>query len=248
MIQIGEATIEDVKRRVGGLLEDYLSTIENVFKRDGKVKISMPVELKNEGNGIVAIKVGFSFVTNKIEDTSSGTVNEQPGLFDVGEPRRIAGDRDFSVICPLEDTEQDPEGCKLCGDRRAMIMVDGENMPFELDEMPAGLADGQMIQMRTCARFADAEHKAWMDGFIERCGAKEEDPAEPQIFRIRDKGTNEYWEGPANTVEEALALAWKDAKNENSMFDIKNVEIKIKTNNGAGGWKKYKPAAEKEAA
>lgn len=78
---IGERTIEDIKRRVEGLLRDYLSSIDRVLDEEGEVKISMPVDIDNKRG--LKVKVGIKFVTDKIDDSSTGYVHEdQPDLFD----------------------------------------------------------------------------------------------------------------------------------------------------------------------
>lgn len=78
---IGERTIEDIKRRVEGLMREYLSSIDRVLEEDSEVKISMPVEIDNKRG--LKVKVGIKFVTDKIDDSSTGYVHEdQPDLFD----------------------------------------------------------------------------------------------------------------------------------------------------------------------
>lgn len=50
-----------------------------------------------------------------------------------------------------------------------------------------------------------------------------------KLYRIRNKSTNEFWEGEAKTASEAVLKAG---------WPVAVCEIKEKTYNGAGGWKK----------
>ena len=55
-------------------------------------------------------------------------------------------------------------------------------------------------------------------------------------YRIRHVPTNRWWEGPAQSPEDAVGYAKKD----NRIFCEGDLDIKVKSENGSGGWAKVR--------
>lgn len=62
------------------------------------------------------------------------------------------------------------------------------------------------------------------------------DTNKPEIYRIRHIPTGAWWQGEAKSAQEAVGLAVK----ESCQFCKGTLDIKIKTYNGSGGWRKVK--------
>lgn len=105
---IGEKTIEDIKRRSEGLLRMYLSSIDRVVDEDSKISISMPIEIENK-NGI-KVKVGIKFVTDKIEDSSTGYVHEEQPELDFNKAVYRWTESDYRTRCHCEWMAEGGEG------------------------------------------------------------------------------------------------------------------------------------------
>ena len=70
-----------------------------------------------------------------------------------------------------------------------------------------------------------------------------------KTYRIRDIATNEWWEGEAKTPEEACEVAWGNSfGSSKAKWNVEGCDIKEKTFNGAGGWKKVNQSGEKTAS
>lgn len=143
-MKIGEKTIEDVQKRVGGLIRMHLMDINGVFEEDGNIKIAMPVDLKMD-NGKIKVKVGCSFVTSKIDDTSTGIVDEAQLDLPL-EPVRN---------CPVNpgETRTDKYCNTKCDLRIEVIRADSSDGDWERGET-------EFIQYRSCAAWSDDDTHA----------------------------------------------------------------------------------------
>lgn len=159
---IGEKTIESISKKVSGLLRQYHSDINAVYENEGEIKISMPVKIKHE-KGANSVVVGISFVTNKIDDTSSGFVEEaQLSLFDEPQGRLVK--------CPLrpDDEEVFASYCNgKCKDRRVALMINGADMPHRTAENPRRIPETSMIQYRSCSQWEDDDTRASVEAHLE---------------------------------------------------------------------------------
>jgi len=244
---IKELTIKDISTRVEGLLRHYQTAINGVFESEGKIKISMPVELSYDRTMKgTKVKVGITFVTDKIDDTSTGYVDEEQGKLDLAPVAENTGTGELKR-CPLRPN--DLIYASFCNNscplRRAVILVDGVNMPQVAKEVPEEfIQDGTMIQYRSCAAWADDDTKQSVDWMLAEIMDSEkydlvEDPGTLplQTFRIMDSDTNMFWQGEARTAEDACDQAFLEIGG-NSRFLVENCVIK--TRSATGSWCKYK--------
>lgn len=174
-MKFGEATISDVKRRIEGLLRSYLTSISDVYERDGEIKIALAADVKME-NGQNKVKVGIKFTTEKVDDTSSGYVSEaQVDLF--------ADDATNYVPCPVRQGDRMSETycAEKCDLRREKLIQQGA----EGDEE-------DFIQFRPCSAWSDHDTHASVFKMLQwepaPKPAEEEKPvAQAKVYPLKKK-------------------------------------------------------------
>ena len=158
---IGERTIADIQKRAGALVREYLSDINEIYERDSKIKLALPVELSASKQG-TKIVVKIKGVKEKIEDTSSGYINESNmGLFDEEQTGPIEPSEPAEIVdpmrpCPLtKDETRTEKYCLLSCDLRCETI------------MAEGSAEGETFtQFRSCASWADYDTIRFTDAMV----------------------------------------------------------------------------------
>jgi len=240
-MQIDEDTIEDVGERAKGLLRHYESQINRLYEQDGLVKIALPVELKFDKTVQgTKVKVKISFVTDKVEDESTGFVGQRQGdLFEKEKAKENVGAGGLK-ICPLrpDDLIYASFCNNSCPLRQQIILVDGMGMhdPEIIDEAPAQLAEPDMLQLRSCASWRDDDCKANIEKMLEPAA---QGPSSLSTYRIMNLQTNEWWEGEAPSAADACQEAG---------WQFLNCMIKVRSKAGGGGWCKCREGEEKPVA
>ena len=163
---IGEKTITRTDEKIEGMLRYYQREINIAYEDGGEIKISMPVAIKRKG-GANNIKVGISFVTEKIEDSATDDVDELQMSFDI----------DKMVKCPLNgDIEMKEEDCPDNCKKRAIMFVDGQFPAIPLPQVSDQPSESVCIQYLTCRRWADHFTRAFIKELLESAKARECSP------------------------------------------------------------------------
>jgi hypothetical protein len=147
---IGEKTIIDIRDRTERLLRMYLSTINQVYESEDEIKISMPVKIKLTKGGANAVSVGISFVTDKIDDTSSGFIEEKQLSLPLDST-------DYTMKCPLLPAGDEifSKKCSGCTLRHRAMMINGVDAPFAITVIPPRIPETAMIQYISCSSWSD---------------------------------------------------------------------------------------------
>jgi hypothetical protein len=215
---IGEQTIKLVGERVMGLMREYHSAINRVYDEDGKIKISMGVEIKFEQQKN-KVRGGIKFVTDQIDDESVGWADELQGdlfkdRYQEKPPRR---ENELEGATPVPELSRkllpSPEGAHDCADvcPQASVTeaVDGELAPDE-------------------TKPPEDETK----------GTSDETGSALLTFRVTDRVTGETWEGQDVDAEAARAAAWVASTNDESFLFAEHCDIEVQ--NASGKWVKLK--------
>jgi hypothetical protein len=79
-MKITAKTINNIAENIKGMLNEYVVELEKSADTDGKVSISLPVKMTEDGSNINVV-CGISFVKSKVVDQVGFTVSEQQELF-----------------------------------------------------------------------------------------------------------------------------------------------------------------------
>jgi hypothetical protein len=79
-MKITTKTINHIAENIKGMLNEYVVELENSADTDGKVSISLPVKMIEDGSNVNVV-CGISFVKSKIVDQVGFTVSDQQELF-----------------------------------------------------------------------------------------------------------------------------------------------------------------------
>jgi len=254
---IGEQTIKLVGDRVMGLMREYHSAINRVYDEDGKIKISMGLEIKFEQQKN-KVRVGIKFVTDQIDDESVGWAdefqgdlfkdryqenppreNELEGATPVPElSRKLLPSPEGAVVdAVFQEGGPNPEGPTLNEFGCNQVLKDGRCPRFEELEI--------VFCERACCRGCEEAHDC--ADVCEMATKSETKPPEGETegapdettalktYRINDRHTEEWWEGQASDADRALALAWEHADDPES-FSVQNCDIEVQ--NALGEWTK----------
>jgi hypothetical protein len=205
---IKEKTIMDIAKRVEGLLRQYQSPINGVFENEGKIKINMPVELSYDRTMKgTKVKVGIVFVTDKIDDSSTGYVNEEQGMMKLESVAPDVGSGELKK-CPLRpDDLIYASYCNIfCLLRRETILVNGVEMPFVAENCD-GLPDDVMLQFRSCSAWADQDTKANVERMLELCDLHKEGNEDEKTAKILEFPGTAAEVPVANVVNDPTSLA-----------------------------------------
>ncbi|MFA5323755.1 MAG: hypothetical protein WC373_13875 [Smithella sp.] len=239
-MHIGEKTLLKGGEMLTNSMLTYEKAINQAFLKSesGELKISLSLSIKpGAANGAFKLQSGIKFVTDQINDTFTDQVDElQVNLFENKE--------EPTKMCPLRDGVEIFEYvCRECPDRLDLILVTGNEMPAILSEAPTSPpAENDMIQYRSCSAWADDDCHENIENMLLWEPEEKQEPAPGlpvNLYRIRNKKTNVWWEGEAVSAAAALELAgWKQ----------EDCEIKVRSHTYSGGWKKCHEFEGKKAA
>lgn len=165
-MKIGEKTLEKGGEILTRALLAYQTKINEAFLNNGEedLKIGLSLTIKpGPADGNFKLKGDISFVTQKITDSFSDSVDEkQVGLFDddYDEPTRPCPER------PGDDVyERVCEKCK----HRETILITGDNGIERYNGTDANippLKDNHLTTVLSCRAWADDDYAAWCDGML----------------------------------------------------------------------------------
>lgn len=89
---IGPAVRGKMVEMVERLLMDHLEAIDEAYRRQGELTVSLPIKLSPE-KGYIGVKAGITFVAEKVKDEITELVDEdQQNLFNQGEVAEMEGE------------------------------------------------------------------------------------------------------------------------------------------------------------
>lgn len=80
-MKIKDELIDSISKSFGQMLREYSTEIEEASETTGKISISLPVKLEEDGPNI-DVKLGIGFVKTKITDETHFVFSEQQDLFE----------------------------------------------------------------------------------------------------------------------------------------------------------------------
>ncbi|MEN6360035.1 MAG: hypothetical protein ABFD59_08265 [Smithella sp.] len=147
-------------------MREHLTDINGVFEDEKEIKIAMPVKLKMD-QGRIKIEVGCSFVLAKLDDTSTGWVDEQQLDLPLSGP---------SKQCPLNP-----------GESRLVSFCQGSCKLRRMDIYPepsSAEPEVPFVQFRSCAAWADQHMQEFIENLIKDCP----EPRQPFAWEPTKKG------------------------------------------------------------
>lgn len=143
-MKIGEKTLRTGGEIITNAMLSYITKINEAFNNNGEddLKIGLSLTIKpGPASGNFKLKASIDFVTQKIKDTFSGSVDEvQADLF---------GPRDDMVGCPREKGPVNKSICNKCLDRATTLKVD------DLE-----------IGWMSCRAWADSDHRVFWEKIL----------------------------------------------------------------------------------
>jgi len=177
-LEITEKVVQDITKRVTVLLREYQSDMDHLYDEEGKVKVSMPIEISSKNNSML-VKVGFRLVTGKIDDSSTGFIRENdPEL-----PFEETPDNKF--LCPAGKGTVETAQCDHCELRYELM----ESEPDEAGEI--------LLQGRSCSVWSDHDTKENIDSYLRRIDREDMEKAETQPEAEAAKEENKRPPAPA---------------------------------------------------
>lgn len=243
-MKIGEKTLKKGGELLTNSLLTYQESINKAYLKAGgeELKITLGLAIKaGNGDGNFKLQSKIKFVTDQIEDTFSESVDErQTNLFeDVNQPTRLCPER-------KDGAEIFESVCAKCKDRMLYINTNADGIKHYnwLEDLPFMKQDDLRTAM-SCSAWADDDYKEWCDEMVRRAKIMLAERAANEVatprnwYRIRNKKTNDWWEYTAVSAISACDKAG---------WNPEDCEIKIKSDNGGGGWKKCRELDMKDAA
>ncbi len=260
--KIGDKTFEKAGEMLTAIMKSYRSKINQAYlAADEELKIGLSLSISPATNmGSFNLEAGINFIAEKIKDQFSATVEELQGELPLDEEPEEGGAGDAPQgpgmltepqrLLERPDTTDTIDAQILNEFGCDRELVDGICPRCQEEELicPEGIP--------CCSVCGKAHDCSWRCPKAKASGDESNDETEAETessegetkedhplltFRILDIASGEWWEGQARTAEEACAKAWGETPDgSKAKWNIDGCEIKIKSDTGAGGWKKYK--------
>lgn len=176
-MKIGEKTLKKGGEILTNALLAYKSKINEAFLNNGEddLKIGLSLTIKpGDADGNFKLKGDISFVTQKITDSFSDSVDEKQTSLPLDEPTRICPERE-------DGAEIFESVCAKCKKREGLFISDGLTLPRWWEGDDIAIPDDAIITRMPCRAWADEDYKAWCDEMVRRADVMlEERAARPE--------------------------------------------------------------------
>lgn len=186
-MRIGEKTLSKGGDILKNALLAYKSKINEAFLNndEDELKIGLALHIKpGPADGNFKLKADISFVTQKITDSFSDSVDEKQMDLFKDEPTKV---------CPESENGDEiyVSSCATCKSRRSIIVSNGKEMPkwFNHRDRIPELGKDDLIYFMPCRAWADEEYRSFMDEQVRKAivyGAEQKIKAEekPKLKKI----------------------------------------------------------------
>jgi len=246
-MKIGEKTLKELADLAEGAMLTHIGGINAGFRNAGEkdFKIGLKGTINaGAGDGDFKLKIDIDYVIEKTSDSFSRQVHEKQASLDLDGPTKPC------PLLPVGD-EVYVSVCSKCKERQSTIVSDGVNLPVfygHREPMPE-VPEGALVSFMPCKSWSDEDYRIFCDDMLRRAvvyeteqKAKADEKQKQESYnwyRIRNKQTNNWWENTAMSAVDACKKAG---------WNPEDCEIKIKSDNGGGGWKKCRELEMKKAA
>lgn len=148
-MEIDNKTLEKGGEMLGLLMQSYRTKINQAFlKQDDKFKIGLGLTI-SPGLTVDSVKLEaeINFVSERIKDTFTQSVDIGPTLFD----------QESTVKCPVRGIPVLESVCGDCKDRQELIISEPND------------AGERLNQFRSCSAWSNYDHHKWIEKQIKDC-------------------------------------------------------------------------------